>query len=135
EGPGPGHAFEFVFATGDEVETGADHQRRHSARYEHLTRGRECRDASADVNGYARYVATSTLYLAGMRTCSNVETGCPRCLDHLRRAADRAGGTVERRHEPVARGVHFDPAMAREDNAQLVIVTVEQLLPVMVAQR
>jgi hypothetical protein len=126
EVPGPGNAFEFVFAAVGEVQTGTRHERRDGPRHEHFTCARQRRDAGADVDGDPGHVVTVAFNLASMGTRSNVKPrfACP--IDHFRCAADSAGGTVEGRKHPVTGGAHLDATVTGEYIAQHLVVTTKQ---------
>src|SRR5215831_464611 len=101
---------------------------------EHLARTRQSSHACADVNGDATELLPNDLAFAGMApgTYFDAERADAR-RDRLS-AANGSGRAIERCEEAVARRVDLASTKARELSASQVVVTIQQVVPAMVAK-
>src|SRR6185503_1857614 len=112
--PGAGNAPELVLPAFGEDDARARDQVCHRAGDQDLVRGRERRDARADVDRDAPQISVRDLDLAGVDPGPDLHPDSTDRLDRRDRATDRPGRSVEGREEPVAGRVHLPSAPAIE---------------------
>src|SRR5205807_3446091 len=132
--PFPWHAFELVGAAVGELDPRADDEIAHRARHEHLAGCRPRAYARADVHGHAANVGVDQLTLTGVHAGAHTDAERADVLADRARAADRAGGTVERRQEAVAKRLDLVPAERCQLATHELIVAVEQRMPTVAAE-
>ena len=79
------------------------------------------------MDGDPAHVAVSDLHLAGMNARTDVEAELAYRVDDGRRTSHRSGRAVERRQEPVARGLDLTSAPAVELASDGLVVAIDEL--------
>src|SRR5262249_9813903 len=128
------HPLEGLESAILEAETGAGDQVLHGAGDEDLAGPRGRGDARPDVDGEPGDLVARELDLAGVEPGANVKTERVDAVAHRARAADRAGGAVERGENPVARGVDLAAPEAAELAPEDRVVPLEEIPPAAIAQ-
>src|ERR1700730_7043040 len=131
----PWHPLERMDAAVRELESRPGHEIFDRVRDQHLARAGERGDARADMDGDAAALGAHHLAFAGMASGPHLEAERPYILGDRRRAAHGTGWPVEGREEPVAGRVDLAPAEAREVAAHERVVSIQHLVPTLVAER
>src|SRR5262245_51174005 len=108
------HALELVLARILEAEPGARHQPLDRVRDEDLRRRRDARDPGPDVDRDAARLAGDQLDLAGVDPRAHLDPQVGHRIADPNGATDPASRPVERREEPVTRGVDLGAPEAPE---------------------
>jgi hypothetical protein len=95
------------------------------SRHEDLPRASERRDASGDVDGYARDVIATAIAFSGVETGADVESEPCQLAQNRCCAPDRASRTVEHGEQPVAGALDPTSSKPLEFSIASAVVAIE----------
>ena len=130
----PGDAAKFVKAAIHEPQFGSRDHVSNGGRDEDLARSRQASQASANVNRNAAKPAILEFALAGVETGPNLEAEFDDLVVERARERHRVGRDIERRQEPIARGIDLAPTEPPEPLAEAGMVRPQELGPRPIAE-
>src|SRR5512134_1034060 len=122
-------APQLVLARVLEGQSGSRDQVLHGRRDEDLAGSGKRTDARGDVHGDTSDIAVDRLDLARVAAGSDLEAQRSNRVHDRLRAPHGAGGSIERREEPIPGRVDLPALIAGEEPSDQVVVRLEQLLP------
>jgi hypothetical protein len=102
-------------------------------RHEHLAGRRQVGDSRADMNSYARKIATDELAFASVNTTPDLEPERSQSTAERVRASDRPGRAIKCGEKPISRSANLASSVMLQNFAALSIEFVQQFAPSMVA--